>query len=52
MNKPLPLFFRPKVKADVDWIKAARLRKLADGGDHGADDELKRMEETEVRRKD
>jgi hypothetical protein len=36
----------PIYECDVDWLRAARLKKAADGGDKKAAAELKRMEST------
>jgi hypothetical protein len=33
------------VESNADWVRAARLKKLADQGDEEAKKELKRMEE-------
>lgn len=38
----------PIYECDVDWLRAARLKKAADGGDKKAAAALKRMQSTEM----
>jgi hypothetical protein len=47
MKKKVVLDFT-QTEADVDWLRAARLKKAADKGDKEAAAELRRMEETKM----
>jgi len=49
MNKKVVLDFT-QTEADVDWLRAARLKKAADKGDKEAAAELCRMEETKMKK--